>query len=52
MFGKLFTKVFGSRNDRFLKKLEKQVQQINALEPEYAALSDDQLKQKTAEFKQ
>jgi preprotein translocase subunit SecA len=52
MFGKLFTKLFGSRNDRFLKKLEKQVQQINALEAEFEALSDDQLKQKTAEFKQ
>jgi preprotein translocase subunit SecA len=52
MFGKLFTKLFGSRNDRFLKKLEKQVQQINALEAELEALSDDQLKQKTAEFKQ
>jgi preprotein translocase subunit SecA len=52
MFGKLFTKLFGSRNDRFLKKLEKQVQQINALEAEYQALSDDQLQQKTAEFKQ
>ncbi|MBZ9611355.1 preprotein translocase subunit SecA [Rheinheimera maricola] len=52
MFGKLFTKIFGSRNDRFLKKLEKQVQQINALEAEFVALSDDQLKQKTQEFKQ
>ena len=51
MFGKLFTKLFGSRNDRFLKKLEKQVQQINALEAEFEALSDDQLKQKTTEFK-
>lgn len=52
MFGKLFAKLFGSRNDRFLKKLEKQVQQINALEAEFEALSDDQLKQKTQEFKQ
>ncbi|MDP5142045.1 preprotein translocase subunit SecA [Rheinheimera baltica] len=52
MFGKLFTKLFGSRNDRFLKKLEKQAQQINALEAEFEALSDDQLKQKTQEFKQ
>ncbi|MEW5681081.1 MAG: preprotein translocase subunit SecA [Pseudomonadota bacterium] len=52
MFGKLFAKLFGSRNDRFLKKLEKQVQHINSLEAEFEALSDDQLKQKTAEFKQ
>ena len=44
--------MFGSRNDRFLKKLEKQVQQINALEAEYNALSDEQLQQKTSEFKQ
>ncbi|MEO3878036.1 preprotein translocase subunit SecA [Rheinheimera fenheensis] len=52
MFGKLFAKLFGSRNDRFLKKLEKQVQHINSLEAEFEALSDDQLKQKTSEFKQ
>jgi preprotein translocase subunit SecA len=52
MFGKLFTKLVGSRNDRFLKKLQKQVQQINALEAEYQALTDDQLQQKTAYFKQ
>ncbi|WP_337880183.1 preprotein translocase subunit SecA [Rheinheimera sp.] len=52
MFAKLFTKMFGSRNDRFLKKLGKHVDLINSLEPTFAALSDDELKQKTAEFKQ
>ncbi|MFC4656093.1 MULTISPECIES: preprotein translocase subunit SecA [Rheinheimera] len=52
MFAKLFTKMFGSRNDRFLKKLDKQVGLINSLEAKFAALSDDELKQKTAEFKQ
>ncbi|WP_445426096.1 preprotein translocase subunit SecA [Alishewanella sp. HL-SH06] len=52
MFGKFFAKLIGSRNDRFLKKLKKQVQQINALEAEYEKLSDEQLKTKTSEFKQ
>lgn len=52
MFGKLFTKLIGSRNDRYLKKLQKQVQQVNALEPQFEALSDEQLKQKTVEFRQ
>jgi len=52
MFGKLFAKLVGSRNDRFLKKLKKHVQQINALEAEYQKLSDEQLKNKTSEFKQ
>ena len=52
MFGKLFTKLIGSRNDRYLKKLQKTVDQINSMEGQFAALSDDQLKAKTAEFKQ
>jgi len=52
MLGKLFTKLVGSRNDRYLKKLRKTVDQINAMESQYAALSDAQLQQKTAEFKQ
>ncbi|MBC3765306.1 preprotein translocase subunit SecA [Neptunicella marina] len=51
MFLNLFTKIFGSSNDRTLKKLNKVVEQINALEPEFEALSDEQLKNKTAEFK-
>lgn len=52
MFGKLFTKFIGSRNDRFLKKLQKRVSEINALEAEFEALTDDQLQAKTAELKQ
>ncbi|OZB05033.1 MAG: preprotein translocase subunit SecA [Idiomarina sp. 34-48-12] len=52
MLGSLFRKVFGSRNDRILKGLQKKVQQINALEPEFEALSDEELQQKTVEFKQ
>ncbi|WP_417656457.1 preprotein translocase subunit SecA [Pseudidiomarina aestuarii] len=52
MLGSIFRKVFGSRNDRILKGLQKNVQRINALEPEFEALSDSELKQKTAEFKQ
>lgn len=51
MFGKIFAKLVGSRNDRFLKKLKKQVQQINALEAEYQQLSDEELKNKTNELK-
>jgi preprotein translocase subunit SecA len=52
MFVKLLTKMFGSRNDRLIKKMRKEVQQINALEPVNEALSDEELKAKTAEFKQ
>ena len=52
MFGKLLTKVFGSKNERTLKQLQKVVAQINALEADWEALSDEQLKQKTEEFKQ
>jgi preprotein translocase subunit SecA len=52
MLGKLFTKLIGSRNDRYLKKLRKTVAEINGLEAQYTALTDEQLSQKTAEFKQ
>ena len=44
-------KVFGSRNDRLIKKHRKAVAQINALEPEFEALSDEQLAAKTQEFR-
>ncbi|NVK21018.1 MAG: preprotein translocase subunit SecA [Kangiellaceae bacterium] len=46
------SKIFGSRNERTIKKLSKQVASINQLEPEFEALSDEQLKAKTEEFKQ
>ena len=52
MLGKLFTKLLGSRNDRYLKKLRKTVDQINAMETQFSSLSDAELQQKTAEFKQ
>jgi len=48
---KLVRSVFGTRNDRFLKKLGKVVNVISALEAEYAAISDEQLALKTQEFK-
>ena len=46
------TKIFGSRNDRLLKTYRKTVAQINALEPTFEQLPDDELRGKTAEFKQ
>jgi preprotein translocase subunit SecA len=52
MFGNLLTKVFGSRNDRLLKQMSKEVTKINALEPVLEALSDEELKAKTTEFKE
>ncbi len=44
-------KVFGSRNDRLVKKHRKTVNRINALEEEFQALSDEQLAAKTQEFR-
>jgi preprotein translocase subunit SecA len=52
MFVNLLTKMFGSRNDRLLKQMGKEVKKINALEPVIEALSDDELKAKTEEFKE
>ena len=49
---KLLTKVFGSSNQRFLKSVESLVAEINALEPAVKKLSDEQLRNRTAEFKQ
>ena len=51
MITKALTKIFGSRNSRLLKRLQQDVVRINALEPEIAKLSDEQLRAKTAEFK-
>jgi preprotein translocase subunit SecA len=45
------TKLFGSRNDRLLKQYRRQVEQINALEPQTEQLSDEQLRAKTQEFR-
>jgi preprotein translocase subunit SecA len=52
MISTMFKKLFGSRNDRLVKQYAQKVQQINALEPAMQALSDDDLRAKTAEFKQ
>lgn len=52
MLLKLLTKVFGSRNERVLKIMRKRVERINALEPAMERLSDEELRAKTAEFKQ
>ena len=52
MFVKLMTKLFGSRNDRLIKQMQKEVNKINALEPVFEALSDEELKAKTLEFKE
>ena len=46
------TKIVGSRNDRLIKQYRRKVAVINKLEPEMKALSDEQLKAKTAEFRQ
>ncbi len=51
MLGQLLTKIVGTQNDRELKRLRPRVAEINAFEPAIKALSDDQLKAKTAEFK-
>ncbi|BDD92546.1 preprotein translocase subunit SecA [Pandoraea sp. XJJ-1] len=48
----LLKKVFGSRNQRLIKQYQKTVSAINALEPQIAQLSDEQLRGKTEEFKQ
>jgi len=50
-FGKLAAKVFGTPNDRKVKSVLPLIEKINALEPEFEALSDAQLIEKTGEFK-
>ncbi len=51
MIGKALTKIFGSQNDREIKKLRSIVAEINDFEPSVAPLSDEQLQQKTDEFR-
>jgi len=51
MLVKLLTKVFGSRNDRTLRRMRKSVELINQMEPDMEKLSDDELKAKTNEFR-
>ncbi|MDB6061847.1 MAG: preprotein translocase subunit SecA [Verrucomicrobiaceae bacterium] len=52
MLGLVLKKVFGSKNDRELKRMSKIVAQINTFEADISALSDDALRGKTTEFKQ
>jgi len=51
MFGKIFRTFFGSKNDRELKRMGKVVKKINALEADIETLSDQALKEKTAELR-
>jgi preprotein translocase subunit SecA len=52
MLGTLLNKVFGTKNERELKRLWPMVEQVSALEPEVLSLSDEELKGKTGEFRQ
>lgn len=52
MFVTLIQKVFGSANERIIKKLKPQIEAINALEPELQKLSDPELKARTGWFKE
>ncbi len=52
MLSTVFKKLFGSRNERLIKQYSQTVRTINALEPAMQALSDEQLRAKTEEFKQ
>lgn len=52
MLSSILKKVFGSRNDRTIKKLNKVVAQISLLEPDYESYTDQQIKDRSAEIKQ
>ena len=52
MLGALARSLFGTANDRVVKGFDKAVAKINALEPEFVKLSDEQLRGKTAEFRE
>ncbi len=51
MIGQLLAKVIGTQNQRDLKRLSPRVAEIGALEPQVQALTDDQLRDKTTEFR-
>ncbi|MBW2216787.1 MAG: preprotein translocase subunit SecA [Deltaproteobacteria bacterium] len=52
MFEKIIKGVFGSKNERELKEMSPLVEKINSLEPDFQALSDEQLRAKTDEFRE
>src|SRR4051812_583766 len=51
MIGQMLAKVIGTQNEREIKRLRPTVATINALEPQIQALSDEQLREKTTEFR-
>ena len=51
MIGKITRKIFGTENDRILKKYHAKVKEINLKEPEYEKLSDTELQAKTTWLK-
>lgn len=51
MVSRFLSKIFGSRNERLIKRMRKTVEQINALEAEFEQLSDEALRGKTDEFR-
>lgn len=52
MIGSLLTKIFGSKNERELKKIDPLIERINALEPKMHSMSDDDLKSQTSLFRE
>jgi preprotein translocase subunit SecA len=52
MFGNIVKGIFGSKNERELKRMAPLVERINALEPQFHSLTDEQFRGKTAEFKE
>ncbi|SMF27200.1 preprotein translocase subunit SecA [Desulfovibrio gilichinskyi] len=52
MFNAIFSTIFGSRNDRFIKKLKPQIDAIASFEPEMEKLTDEQFPQKIAQWKE
>ena len=51
MFGFLFRKIFGSKNERYLRKLRPVIARINALEPEMEALADEDFAARMAQYR-
>src|SRR5687767_6426808 len=52
MIDKVLTKIFGSKNQRYLKTIQPVIDRINALEPAVKKLTDDELRARTAQFKE
>jgi len=48
----IINKIFGDANEKYLKKLQPQIEKINSLEPEFEKFSNEKLKEKTQEFKE